>query len=161
MSGDSQPRRPDAAPGSRTAGEGTPVPVDVSRDVRSRFVWLEFLAGPLIWFAHFMVVYLVAEAGCTGSGVGLAVFAPPVPTVVTLAATAVAVAACLWAGLWAYRRARVRAGAPSDGGSGGASRLGHEIDPGGALAYAGFLLSALSAVTVLFVGLPALVLPAC
>ena len=27
-----------------------------------------FLGGPVIWFSHFMVVYLVAEAGCTGGG---------------------------------------------------------------------------------------------
>ena len=34
-------------------------------------------------------------------------------------------------------------------------------DRGGTLAFAGFLLSLLSVVTILFVGLPALVLPSC
>jgi uncharacterized protein (DUF2267 family) len=44
-----------------------------------------FVAGPVIWSVHFMLVYLVVEAGCSGDGPGLRLFDPPVPTVVTLA----------------------------------------------------------------------------
>ncbi len=132
--------------GSRTAAEGSPVAVDVSRGRGARVTLAVFVAGPVIWSAHFLLVYLVVEAGCTGDGPGLRVFDPPMPTVVTLIATAVAAAASLWVALWAYRRWRAN---------------DQEHDPGGSLAFAGFLLSLLSFVSVLFVGLPALFLPAC
>jgi hypothetical protein len=138
--------------GSRTAADGTPFPVDVFRDRRARVTSLVFVAGPVIWSVHFMVVYLVTEAGCTGDGPGLRLFDPPVPKVVTLAATAaaaVASVACAW---WAYRRWRPRNHEPATDEGG---------DRGGSLAFAGFLLSLLSFVMVLFVGVPALVLPSC
>lgn len=137
--------------GSRTGGGGTPVAVDLSGDRQARSIFVVLLGGPVVWFTHFMVVYLVVEAGCTGSGDGLAVFDPPVSDVVTLAATAVAAAVCLGLAVWGLRRWRASmAGRPVAGG---------ERD--GALALAGTLLSVLSFVTVLLVGLPALVLSAC
>lgn len=134
---------------------GTPFAVDVSRDRRNRAVLWMFLAGPIVWSVHFMVVYLVVEAGCTGDGPGLALFDPPVPTVVTLAATAVAALACLASAAWGWRRWRTNQHAPSD-----AAGL-EEPDPGGSLAFGGFLMSLLGFMAVVFVGLPALVLPAC
>lgn len=141
--------------GARTGVGGTPVAVDVSSDRRARVTVLVFLAGPLIWSVHFMLVYVVTEAGCTGDGPGLVLFDPPVPTVVTLVATAVAAIACLATAAWGYRRWRAGRGARSDG-------TGLEPpDLGGSLAFAGFLMSLLGLVSVLFVGLPALVLPAC
>ena len=103
-----------------------------------RDTWILFLAGPVTWFVHFMVVYLVAEAGCTGDGPGLAVFDPPVPAAATLAATAVAAVACLG---FAWRGYRCLVDHPQPD----------------SLAFAGFLLSLLGFVAVLFVGLPALV----
>ncbi|MEX0658184.1 MAG: hypothetical protein WD080_03540 [Egibacteraceae bacterium] len=111
-----------------------------------------FLAGPVILIVHFLLVYLVVEAGCTGEGPGLRVFRPPVAGVVTLGATAVAAVACLASALLAYRRWRTDCGPE-----------GHAPDapPHSALAFAGFVLSLLGVVTILFVGLPALVLPAC
>ena len=153
---------PDETPrgdGSTTAGEGTPMAVDVSADRRARWALAMFVAGPVIWSVHFMVVYLAVEAGCSGEGPGLRLFDPPVPTVVTLAATAAAALACLWSARWSWRRWRAGLGATGDGGgpSEGLDRPGS----GGSLAFASFLLSLLGLVTVLFVGLPALVLPAC
>jgi hypothetical protein len=141
--------------GSRTAGEGTPFAVDVSRDRRSRWALAMFVSGPVIWSAYFMLVYLVTEAGCSGDGPGLRLFDPPVPTVVTLTATAVAVAACLASAAWGYRRWRAsqHEAAGEAGDLGGPDR--------GSLAFTGFLLSLLGAVMVLFVGLPAIALPAC
>ena len=71
---------PDEVPngdGSRTAPEGTPFAVDVSRDRRARFALAMFVAGPVIWSVHFLLVYLVTEAGCTGDGPGLRLFDPP------------------------------------------------------------------------------------
>ncbi|MDQ3538333.1 MAG: hypothetical protein M3415_06020 [Actinomycetota bacterium] len=147
------PRRRD---GSRTAGDGTPFAVDVSSDLPARTTIALFLAGPVIWSVHFMLVYLVVEAGCTGDGPGLRLFDPPVPTVVTLVATAAAALACLACAGRGYRRWRSGRQEAADE----AGDLGQH-DPSGSLAFAGFLMSSLGFVTVLFVGLPALVLPAC
>lgn len=155
MSGPDAPADgPRDAEGSRTAAEGTPFAVDVSRDRRNRVVIAVLLAGPVIWSVHFMLVYAAVEAGCTGDGPGLRLFDPPVATVVTLLATLVAALACLAAAWWEYRRWR-----PSDVGE--RSGEHEDSDPGGAMAFAGFLLSLLSFVSVLMVGLPALYLPAC
>ena len=151
---------PDEVPGgdgSRTAAGGTPFAVDVSRDRRARFALAMFVAGPVIWSVHFLLVYLVTEAGCSGDGPGLTLFDPPVPRVVTLAVTAAAVAAALACAGWSWRRWRASgAEAAADLAGGHQDR-----DRGGTLAFAGFLLSLLSVVTIVFVGLPALVLPSC
>jgi hypothetical protein len=152
---DVPPDEPSPVDGSRTAGEGTPFAVDVSRDRWARWPLLMFVSGPIIWSVHFLLVYLVAEAGCSGDGPGLSLFDPPVPKVVTLAATAAAVAAALGCATWWYRRWRV---GEREAAAGGGLR---EHGGGESLAFAGFLLSLLSVVAILFVGLPALVLPSC
>lgn len=149
---------PDDQPhhGARTAAEGTPVPVDLARDRQARTVWVVFLAGPVIWFAHFMVVYLVAEAGCTGGGTGLRLLGPPVPAVVTGVATVVAVAACVVSAVWGmrwWRRDRDRAG---DG-----AHDRHELAGFASLAFVGALLSWLAVVSVLFVGVSGAVFTGC
>jgi hypothetical protein len=143
--------------GSRTAGEGTPFAVDVSGDRRARWALFMFVAGPLIWSAHFLLVYLIVEAGCSGDGPGLRLFDPPVPKVVTLAAAAAAAAAALACAGWSYRRWRASEHEPAADESGDHQHR----DRGGTLAFAGYLLSLLSVVTILFVGLPALFLPSC
>ena len=130
--------------------KGTPVPVDVAVDPRARSAVAVFLAGPVIATLYFAVVYLVTEAGCSGDGPGLDAFDPPVPTVVTLVATAVASVACALAAGWAYRRWRR-----------GREGSGEELVDHEPLAFVGFLMSLLSLVTVLMLGLPALVLSAC
>ena len=144
--------------GERTAAGGTPVAVDVSRDRLARVTWVAFLGGPATWLTHFMVVYLVVEAGCSGEGPGLRVFNPPVPAAVTLVATALAAIVTVGLARWSYTRwVAARTGAAADEASELSGPLG-ERDPGGTLAYAGFVLSLFSFVGVLFVGLPALVL---
>lgn len=145
--------------GGVTQPTGTPMAVDVESDPRTRRAMARFVAGPVIWFGHFMVVYLVAEAGCTGGGPGLELFAPPVPTVVTIVATVVAAAACLVLAWAEYRRWR-------DGREVAARTAGGEPEmadaaPGGPLAFAGVLLALVSFVAVVFVGIPALVLTSC
>ena len=146
-----------AEQGAWTAAEGTPVAVDVSRDRLARTTWVVFLAGPVTWLTHFLVVYLIAEAGCTGDGPGLDGFDPPVPAAATLAATVVAALACLAAARKALDRWRVsRHGVAADEAAELSGRF-HDRDRGGALAFAALLLSLFSGVAVLFVGLPALV----
>jgi len=149
------PREPD---GARTAEGGTPVAVDVSRDRLTRIGWVVFLGGPVIWLSHFMLVYLVAEAGCTGGGPGLRAFNPPVPSVVTLAATAVAAAGCVAFAAWSRRRWIAARGGVAADDPPTFSGAHEERDRGGTMAFASVLLSLFSLVAVLFVGLPALVL---
>lgn len=144
-----------APTGAATSRKGTPRGVDVSGDPRHRTTVAVLLAGPVIWTLHFMLVYLVLEAGCTGDGPGFNLFDPPVPTIVTLVATGLATVACLVTARWAYRRWRTD---ERDGSDAEAGVLSTRDAP---LAFVGFLLSLLGAVVVLFVGLPALVLPAC
>lgn len=150
---------PDGGPapddGAATSGQGTALPVDLEGSSRAHGTVALFLAGPVIWTAHFLLVYLVVEAGCTGAGPGLRLFAPPVPTVVTVAATAIATLACLATAALGYRRWRAGQGERAD--DGGAA----QPEDGDPLAFAAFVLSLLGVVTVLFVGVPALVLPAC
>jgi hypothetical protein len=133
-----------------TAAKGTAAPVDVAVDPRARTTIAVFLAGPVISLVHFLLVYLVTEAGCTGDGPGLDVFDPPVPAVVTVVATVVAAAACGATAMWAYRRWRPTSPTSRD-----------ELVDRQPLAFVGFLLSVLGLVTVLLVGVPALLLDAC
>ena len=155
---------PDDSPGgdgSRTAWEGTPFAVDVSRDRRARWPLFMFVSGPVIWSIHFLLVYVVTEAGCSGDGPGLRLFDPPVPKAVTLAATAAAAAGALGCATWWYRRWQASEHEPvADEAAEIAGDLS-DRDRGGTLAFTGFLLSLLSVLTILFVGLPALVLPSC
>jgi hypothetical protein len=132
--------------------------VDVSRDRLTRIGWVVFLGGPVIWFSHFMLVYLVAEAGCTGGGAGLRAFNPPVPSAVTLAATAVAALGCLAFSAWAHKRWVAARHGPAADDPGGLAGDHEEHHRGGTLAFASLLLSLFSFVAVLFVGVPALVL---
>lgn len=152
-----EPPPPEA--GGQSASSGTPVPVDLESDRQQRQAWVLFLAGPVIWITHFMVVYLVAEAGCTGDRALLDWFDPPVPVVVTWVATALAVPAAAGAAVWAWRSWRRGEAGPVDIApevEGKTSRRGRlETSP---LAFIGFLLSALSVVAILFTAAPALVL---
>lgn len=150
MSGTDAGRDLPTEPETATAAKGTAAPVDVTVDPRARTTVVVFLAGPVILIVHFMVVYLVVEAGCTGNGPGLELFDPPVPAVVTLVATALAAIASCAAAWWGYRRWR---SAPSG--------EREELVDHKPLGFVGFLMSLLSLVTVLAVGLPALVLDAC
>lgn len=149
--------------GSRTGVSGTPFAVDVSADRRDRIIWVAFLAGPVLWFTHFMVVYLVAEAGCTGGGPGLELLDSPVPKAVTAAATVAGAAATVLAAAWNHRRWRANSPGP-DRPAGLSADLSGEPSDGtgrGPLAFAGLLLAGLATVAILFQGLFGLVLPAC
>lgn len=153
----------DAAEGARSPARGTPEPVDLSADRQVRLTWAVFVVGPVVWFGHFMTVYLIAEMGCTGDGPGLALFDPPVPVLATIAATAIAVPLCAAAAVWAWRwwRASEEAleAAPDE-----AHELSGDFDDDrrrGSLAFAGFLLSVFSIIAVVFTAAPATVLGPC
>ncbi len=63
-----------------------------------------FLAGPVIWYLHFWVVYLAAEAVCTAGGTGMEVGGVPLLSVFVIVVTALAVAVIWWLALRASRR---------------------------------------------------------
>ena len=152
MNGTNVPGGRDAArSGDTTAEEGTPVAVDTSIDRWASTAIVVLLAGPVIWICHFLLVYLVAEAGCSGAGAGLRFFDAPVPSVVTVGATAVATLGCLACAWWGYRRYQIgqREDAP------------HAEELASVLDLVGAALSLLFALSVLMVGLPALALPQC
>jgi hypothetical protein len=129
---------------------GTPFAVDLSGDRQDRIIWIAFLAGPVLWITHFMLVYLVAEAGCTGGGPGLELFDSPVPKLLTAAATGIGATGTVLVAAWNHRRWRANGtGEPGDG-------TGR-----GPLAFAGLLLAGLATVAILFQGLIGLFLPAC
>ncbi len=151
-------KEPSARPpsgGGSTAGQGTPVPVDVSGIAGTKSTIALLLAGPVIWSAHFMLVYLIAEAGCTGEGPGLRAFDPPVPGAATIVTTVVAALALAGIAAIAFRRWRLHRLDTGDGD-------GLEpVDRDGSLAFVAFTLALLGIVEVVFVGVPALVLSPC
>jgi hypothetical protein len=144
--------------GARTSVSGTPMPVDVSHDRRARGTWVVFVGGPIVWFTHFMVVYLAAEAGCTGDGPGLQWFDPPATSFVILAATTAAAIASLGLGVSAHRRWR----GSNNTSARGTEHHDHEESHGErSMAFVGLLLATLSFVTIVAVGMPAAIFRGC
>lgn len=110
------------------------------RPTGNRFVphwtWL-FLAGPVIWYLYFWVVYLVAEAGCAAD-------AQVLVTWVTLGLTGVTLLAITYHALRSARESTET-----------------ENDDIRSLVRAGLLMGGFFLVASLFVGVPALVLQPC
>ena len=129
--------------------------VPLPEEVRARTVWVPFLAGPVIWFGHFMLVYLLAEVLCKPLRVDVHVAGLPLVSFLTVVATVVAVVAAVAFTAKAYRRWQAVIGGES-------SAADQVADgPTGALAFTGFLLGILFAVAVVFTGAPALWLQPC
>jgi uncharacterized membrane protein len=102
-------------------------------------MWITFLAGPVLFITHFMVVYLPAEASCAADRSARMWFiGPDGLTWLILVTTAVFAAAAIVAAWVAWRSTGTRM-----------------------LAGAGLLMSVGSAATILAVGLPVAVLGPC
>lgn len=102
------------------------------------WVWL-FLAGPIIWYLYFWVVFLAAEAGCPANTAALVTWV----TIGLIGASMVAIAY--------YAQPSSRSRSPRGPGPGN-----HD-----SLVGVGLLLGAFFVVATLFVGVPALVLQPC
>lgn len=100
------------------------------------WAWL-FLAGPILWYLYFWVVYLAAEAGCNLN-------AGAVVTWLTIGLTGATVVSI------AYYAARASRSRESD-----------DDNASGALVTVGLMLGVFFVVATLFVGAPALVLQPC
>lgn len=160
---DREPDRPSPGDGDMTSASGTPVPVKIGGDRRDRRIFAVLLAGPVVWFTHFMLVYLVAEMGCTGDGPGFELFDPPVPVITTIAATVVAVGLCAASATWGLRwwtSSRRRPDAADDVDDSRSAELDGE-QRGGSIAFVGFTLSVFSILAVLFTAAPALAQLSC
>lgn len=109
----------------------------------SRPTWIAVLSGPSLWFGHFMAVYLVAEAVCAAGAtgpeiLGLSALRAGVVGLTVLALGVLAIAAVQ---TMSYRR---------------------EQGPDASqLLVIALWLDALFAVSIIFVGLPPLVLAPC
>jgi hypothetical protein len=107
----------------------------------SLWLWVVVLGGPVVWINHFMVVYLAAEAVCTPERVGgEQPFSDSALIAFIVAATVIAVALCVVDGLYSYWRMRRE---------------------GPALWWVGVLLAAGSAVSIVAVGVPAVLVGPC
>lgn len=115
----------------------------------SRPTWIALLAGPSIWFGHFMGVYLLAEAACAADSTGPQVLGLSLLSFSILAATALAVGVVLIAVVRtiSYRRQQTGGDGPTT-----ATRN---------LLWLGLLLDGLFIIAILFTGLPVLVLNPC
>lgn len=111
----------------------------------ARMRWVLLLAGPVIWFTHFIAVYLATEVGCAIGGFGFRLVGLSGVAFVTVAATVVAAVAIVWSTALALGR----------------WRAGHDGDVHSGTLFTGVLLGVFSFVAVLFVGVPAVVLQPC
>lgn len=128
----------------------------------SRMIWIQLLAGPVIWAVHFLIVYMLTEAICRAGVPGPEVRLAGVPLVnaIVVVITVVAVVAIVLFALKSYRAWR---SFDRD------RRVKEEIqedaqwseEPGEFLYFSGLLLSVLFAAVTLMVGIPALFLQPC
>ncbi|HKZ19019.1 MAG TPA: hypothetical protein VJQ57_02805, partial [Acidimicrobiia bacterium] len=96
-----------------------------------------FLAGPVIWYLFFWVVYLVAEAACVSTLAFTETGGVPTVSLITMALTLVTAIPVVWLMVRAFRKADDNA-------------------PYQALIKAGGILGISFFVATVFVGLPAL-----
>lgn len=105
-----------------------------------RWTWL-FLAGPILWYLYFWVVYLAAEAGCVAD-VGLVV------TWVTVVLTGLTILGIVYYAWVSLRQVDVATTSEDDGNV-------------RSLIRAGFLLGGMFVAATVSVGIPALVMQPC
>lgn len=101
-----------------------------------------FLAGPVVWYLFFWVVYLTAEAACVSTLAFTKTAGVPTVSFITMALTIVTAIPVVWFMVRAFRRA--------DGNS-----------PHQALVKAGGILGISFFIATVFVGLPALFFRPC
>src|SRR5690606_25100491 len=123
--------------------------VNALRERNESLWWLT--AGPVTWFAHFVLSYLPAATWCAEAA-GRGGMLAPVRMAVTIY-TVIALAAILATGWRGYRRYRHGGSSPHDGNT-AADR--HRF-----LGFATLLLCGLSAVATVYVTLVALLIGSC
>lgn len=113
----------------------------------SRDSLVGMVGGPLIWAAHFLVVYVFTALACAFRFADRVFLGTSVVTSLMVIATLLALAALAWLGRLAWGRYR---------GAGGPERSRHRF-----FALVTLLLCVLSAIGVAYAGLPLLMLAPC
>lgn len=108
-----------------------------------------FLAGPVVWYLYFWVVYLIAEAGCSEAFPDLAFLGASLVSIATIIATAVAGALIVYYMVKAYRQLD------------GPLTSSGDVARGSSFLVLGVILGFIFLVATFFVGLPALFLEVC
>ena len=116
------------------------------RSRSSTATWMMLLAGPMVWYFYFWIVYLLAEGACQLDGLKFGLLGLPAVSTVTLAFTLGASTLVTIAARRSYQE--WKDGSPA-------------IDDDRGLALAGLLLSGIFLVSILATGLPALAMEPC
>ncbi|HSL46726.1 MAG TPA: hypothetical protein VK897_25040 [Anaerolineales bacterium] len=129
------------------------------QETNSRLLWIQLLAGPILWSVHFLLSYLLVEAACQ-AGWNFNILGRNGLSFIVIVLTILAVIATALFALRSYRGWRDLHKDRS---------LRQEFretaswfeGPVDFMYFSGLLLSVLFAVTILMVGLPALFLQPC
>ena len=150
-----------------TPGSGAPPghepDASASPESQARLLTLAglFLAGPLIWSVHFLVVYGLTESICASGAADAEWLGLDVASSLTVLFTVAAAAAALVPTRRAFRRWRAAGGDWNEVPPSRRRDRSARAEAEAPLALAGFLLGLLFVLAILFVGAPALVLDAC
>lgn len=129
------------------------------QEINSRTLWIQLLAGPVLWSVHFLVSYLLVETLCR-TGPSVKILGGSGISFIVIALTALALIATGLFSWRSYRGWRDRHAGRSLRGE--LSETSHWFEgPADFMYFSGFLLSVLFAATILMVGLPALFLHPC
>ena len=133
--------------------------VSPGQDTNARALWVQLLAGPVLWSIHFLVSYMIVEAACQ-AGWSFTILGMSGLSFLVIVLTALAVLGTVffafksyrgWRGIHADRRLR-------DQFREGSTWFEGPVD---FMYFSGLLLSVLFAIVILMVGLPALFLQPC
>lgn len=129
------------------------------QETNPRTLWVQLLAGPILWSVHFLVSYLIVEAACQ-IGWRFSILGMSGLSFIVIVLTVLAV---LGAVLFAVRSYRGWRGIHGDRRLRDQFREGSKWFEGPVdfMYFSGLLLSVLFAIVILMVGLPALVLQPC
>jgi len=125
----------------------------------SFMLWIQLLAGPVLWSTHFLTSYLLVEAFCQ-MGWNFSILGIHGLSFLVIAFTVLAVLGTVLFSLRSYRNWKTMHADRSlrDQFQENSSWFSGPVD---FMYFSGFLLSALFAVTILMVGIPALFLRPC
>jgi hypothetical protein len=133
--------------------------VRTGQETNSRGVWIQLLAGPVLWSVHFLLSYLVVEAACQ-AGWNPGILGMNGLSLIVVGFTVLAVIGTLLFALQSYRGWRAKHTDRNLRDQFRESRGWFE-GPIDFMYFCGLLLSVLFAIVILMVGLPALFLQPC
>lgn len=133
--------------------------IPARQEANSRKVWIQLLAGPVLWSVHFLLSYLFVEGFCQ-AGWNFNILGINGISFILIVLTTLAVLGTGLFALKSYRNWRTtnREGSLRDQFRENAQWFEGPVD---FMYFSGFLLSALFALVILTVGLPALFLQPC